>query len=130
MATKTYISKNTIPHFSVGERRVAFHSTTMGNSYFTTADPALQRGIERHPWYRKKFMLHSVEDDTPESAAPEKPQAESKKSKEMKAAHFDTLADAKNWLAQEFGVVRSNIKRIEDAVSIGRANGVTVTIGN
>ena len=130
MATKTYISKKTIPHFSVGERRVAFHATTMGNSYFTTDDASLQRGIERHPWYKKKFMLFSVEGDSPKSVTVAEEAGGAKKQEELKEVHFDTLADAKNYLAQECGVTRCNIKRIEDAVSAGKANGILLTIGN
>ena len=96
MATKTYISRNTIPHFSVGDRRVAFHPSSMGNSFFTTDDPV---------------------DGTNK---PDKP------NKELKEMHFDTLADAKNYLATEFGAVRSNIRTTENAINIGKANGVKV----
>lgn len=135
MARKTYISKNTTPHFSVGERRVAFHTSTMGNSYFTTDDTALQRAMERHPWYRKKFMLHSVDGESPNTEAgaavakEEAPTLEAQPAK-LEEKHFDTLADAKGYLAEEFGVARSNIKRAEDAVSAGKANGILLTIGN
>ena len=140
MATKTYISRNTIPHFSVGDRRVAFHPSSMGNSFFTTDDPVLQRRMEAHPWYKKKFMLHSVEEDDksnkPNGAdgtnKPDKPNGADgtnkpdKPNKELKEMHFDTLADAKDYLASEFGAVRSNIRTTENAISIGKANGVKV----
>lgn len=128
MARKTYISRNTIPHFSVGDRRVAFHPSAMGNSFFTTDDVALQKRMEAHPWYKKKFMLHSVE----EEEKPDKPNGTDgtnkadKPNKELKEMHFDTLADAKNYLASEFGAVRSNIRTTENAISIGKANGVKI----
>lgn len=126
MARKTYISRNTIPHFSVGDRRVAFHPSSMGNSFFTTADPVLQKRMEAHPWYKKKFMLHSVEED--EEAPSQPPRGEEQGNKELAEMHFDTLADAKNYLATEFGAVRSNIRTTENAISIGKANGVKVVI--
>lgn len=128
MARKTYISRNTIPHFSVGDRRVAFHPSSMGNSFFTTDDPVLQRRMEAHPWYKKKFMLHSVEEDD-KSNKPNGADGTNKldtPNKELKEMHFDTLADAKNYLATEFGAVRSNIRTTENAINIGKANGVKV----
>ena len=126
---KTYISRNTVPHFSVGLKRVAFHATTMGKAYFTTDDEELQKGIERHPWFNKTFVIDSVEEERTESTG-RAGRAESSEStgknegKEEK--HFLTLADAKNYLADTFGVVRSNVKTMEAAILIGSANGVKI----
>ena len=128
MARKTYISRNTTPHFSVGDRRVAFHPSAMGNSFFTTDDVALQKRMEAHPWYRKKFMVYSVEEEgnTNKTDGTDEANKTDKPNKELKEMHFDTLADAKNYLATEFGAVRSNIRTTENAKSIGKANGVRV----
>lgn len=128
MARKTYISRNTTPHFSVGDRRIAFQPSAMGNSFFTTDDTALQRRMEAHPWFKKKFMVYSVEkDDKPnEPNGIDEANKADKTNKELKEVHFDTLADAKNYLASEFGAVRSNIRTTENAISIGKANGVKV----
>lgn len=125
MAIKTYISRNTVPHFSVGMKRVAFHATTMGKAYFTTDDESLQKGIERHPWFNKKFVLDSVENNIPKKKN-EDAVTGTNEGKEIKEMHFLTLADAKSYLAQEFGVVRSNIKTMENATLIGMANGVKI----
>lgn len=126
MAIKTYISRNTVPHFSVGLKRVAFHATTMGKAYFTTDDESLQKGIERHPWYNKKFVIDSVQDNSPKKENNEDTVTGTAEGKDVKEMHFLTLADAKSYLAQEFGVVRSNIKTMENAVLIGLANGVKI----
>ena len=128
MARKTYISRNTTPHFSVGDRRVAFQPSAMGNSFFTTDDVALQKRMEAHPWYRKKFMVYSVEEEgnTNKTDGTDEANKTDKPNKELKEMHFDTLADAKNYLATEFGAVRSNIRTTENAISIGKANGVRV----
>lgn len=125
MARKTYISRNTTPHFSVGDKRIAFQPSAMGNSYFTTDDVALQKRMEAHPWFRKKFMVYSVEEDEKPNE-PNGTDKADKPNKELKEMHFDTLADAKNYLASEFGAVRSNIRTTENAISIGKANGVKV----
>lgn len=122
---KTYKSKNTVPHFSVGRTRVAFHATSMGHSYFTTEDEELQRGIERHPWFGKKFTVDSVEGTAENTSGSNVDKAETT-TVELKEMHFSTLADAKNYLAAEFGAMRSNIKTFDNAVSIGKANGVKI----
>ena len=121
---KTYVSKGTVPHFSVGERRIAFHATTMGRAYFTTGDEELQKGLERHPWFKSKFFLESVEETPPHPSPAEREKGSGKK--ELTEMNFLTLADAKNYLAEKFGVVRSNIKTQDDAVSAGEANGVRI----
>lgn len=126
--TKTYVSRYTVPHFSVGMRRIAFHATTNGRSYYITDDEELQKGIERHPWFKSKFYLESVE----EEASPQPSPLEREKGydkKELTEMSFLTLADAKNYLADKFGVVRSNIKTQEAAISAGEANGVKIIFG-
>ena len=117
-----------MPHFSVGMRRIAFHATTNGRSYYITDDEELQKGIERHPWFKSKFYLESVE----EEASPQPSPLEREKGydkKELTEMSFLTLADAKNYLADKFGVVRSNIKTQEAAISAGEANGVKIIFG-
>ena len=124
---KTYVSRFTVPHFSVGMRRIAFHATTNGRAYYITDDEELQKGIERHPWFKSKFYLESVEAASPQPSPAEREKGSDKK--ELVEMNFLTLADAKNYLADKFGVVRSNIKTQEAAISVGEANGVKITFG-
>ena len=123
---KTYVSRFTVPHFSVGMRRIAFHATTNGRAYYITDDEELQKGIERHPWFKSKFYLESVEEQSADKQTSDE-QAKPEVQKEMVELNFVTLADAKNYLADKFGVVRSNIKTQEAAISAGEANGVKIT---
>lgn len=123
---KTYVSRFTVPHFSVGMRRIAFHATTNGRAYYITDDEELQKGIERHPWFKSKFDLESVEEPSADKQTSDE-QAKPEVQKEMVELKFVTLADAKNYLADKFGVVRSNIKTQEAAISAGEANGVKIT---
>ena len=122
---KTYVSRFTVPHFSVGMRRIAFHATTNGRAYYITDDEELQKGIERHPWFKSKFYLESVEEQSADKQTSDE-QAKPEVQKEMVELKFVTLADAKNYLADKFGVVRSNIKTQEAAISAGEANGVKI----
>lgn len=122
---KTYVSRYTVPHFSVGMRRIAFHATTNGRAYYITDDEELQKGIERHPWFKSKFFLESTEEASPQPSPLEREKGYDKK--ELVEMSFLTLADAKSYLADKFGVVRSNIKTQEAAISAGEANGVKIT---
>ena len=124
---KTYVSRYTVPHFSVGMKRIAFHATTNGRAYYITDDEELQKGIERHPWLKNKFFIESTEVASP----PPSPLVREKGyyKKELVAMSFLTLADAKSYLADKFGVVRSNIKTQEAAISAGEANGVKIIFG-
>ena len=125
---KTYVSRFTVPHFSVGMRRIAFHATTNGRAYYMTDDEELQKGIERHPWFKSKFFLESIEEQSADKQTSDK-QTSEKAKKELVEMSFQTLADAKSYLAEKFGVVRSNIKTQEAAISAGEANGVKITFG-
>lgn len=120
---KIYTSRS-IPHFSVGGARIAFTPLSNKSSYFETTDEALQKRIEAHPWFGDKFIL-GAEEAVSEKGKAIKANTEEKKT-ELKEMRFTTLADAKDWLAANFGVVRSNIKKKDDAVSIGKTNGVSV----
>ena len=123
---KTYVSRFTVPHFSVGLRRIAFHATTNGRAYYITDDEELQNGIERHPWFKSKFYLESVEEEKPVST---ERAGKTEAKKELAEVNFQTLADAKSYLAEKFGVVRSNIKTQEAAISAGETNGVKIIFG-
>lgn len=142
---KTYKSKQTTPHFAVGNYRVAFTTTTMGNSYFTTDDEQLQKLMEAHPWYGKKYKLDKVEED-------KKPVAvlsadESKEQEHPTPIHagkegaelfgggeviqrFDCLADAKDFLAKTFGAARSNIRSKDAAIETGKSYGISIVFTN
>lgn len=44
----------------------------------------------------------------------------------MKEMHFSTLADAKNYLSENFGITRTSIRSTDAAVDAGKANGVNI----
>lgn len=124
---KTYTS-HSILHFSLGGTRVAFTPLSTKSSYFETCDETLQKRIEAHPWFGDKFVIGAEEAVVEEKNAEEADNSEKRKA-ELKEVSFTTLADAKEWLANEYGVARSNIKKKDDAVKAGKANGVIIVIG-
>lgn len=44
----------------------------------------------------------------------------------MRDMHFSTLADAKNFLSENFDVTRTSIRSTDAAVEAGKANGVNI----
>lgn len=126
MKRKIYTSRSVL-HFSVGGTRVAFTPLSSNSSYYETRDEALQERIEKHPWFGDKFVLKETHDI--DESKPAKKAEKQEGVKEMTKKAFSTLADAKEWLAKEYGVARSNIKKREDAERVGKSFGVEIAIG-
>ena len=107
--------------------RIVFEGKTMGNSVYMTRDPNVQKAIESHYWFNDKFFLAESIDEKKE-AAEEKKKAASKAKKKVaddKKTHVVTdVEDAKDYLAETFGVSRSKMKTKEDILAIAKEKGV------
>lgn len=99
--------------------RVVFEGKTMGCSIYGTRDEKLQKAIESHYWFNDKFFLVEAVDEKKEAAEAKKKAAEEKKT------HIVTdFEDARDYLAETFGVSRSKLKTKEDILSIAKEKGV------
>ena len=107
--------------------RIVFEGKTMGNSVYMTRDPNVQKAIESHYWFNDKFFLAESIDEKKE-AAEEKKKAAAKTKKKVadeKKTHVVTdVEDAKDYLAETYGVSRSKMKTKEDILSIAKEKGV------
>ena len=107
--------------------RVVFEGKTMGCSIYGTRDGKLQKAIESHYWFNDKFFLVEAVDEKKEAAEAKKRAAAKtkKKAAEEKKTHIVTdFEDARDYLAETFGVSRSKLKTKEDILSIAKENGV------
>lgn len=107
--------------------RVVFEGKTMGCSIYGTRDEKLQKAIESHYWFKDKFFLKEVVDKKKEAAEAKKRAAAKtkKKAAEEKKTHIVTdFEDARDYLAETFGVSRSKLKTKEDILSIAKEKGV------
>lgn len=107
--------------------RVVFEGKTMGCSIYGTRDEKLQKAIESHYWFEDKFFLKEVVDEKKEAAEAKKRAAAKtkKKAAEEKKTHIVTdFEDARDYLAETFGVSRSKLKTKEDILSIAKEKGV------
>ena len=107
--------------------RVVFEGKTMGCSIYGTRDEKLQKAIESHYWFNDKFFLVESVDEKKEAAEAKKRAAAKikKKAAEEKKTHIVTdFEDARDYLAETFGVSRSKLKTKEDILSISKEKGV------
>ena len=107
--------------------RVVFEGKTMGCSIYGTRDEKLQKAIESHYWFNDKFFLVESIDEKKEAAEAKKKAAAKAKKKvaDEKKTHVVTdVEDAKDYLAETFGVSRSKLKTKEDILSIAKEKGV------
>ncbi len=107
--------------------RVVFEGKTMGCSIYGTRDEKLQKAIESHYWFNDKFFLKEAVDEKKEAAEAKKRAAAKtkKKAAEEKKTHIVTdFEDARDYLAETFGVSRSKLKTKEDILSIAKEKGV------
>lgn len=107
--------------------RVVFDGKTMGCSIYGTRDEKLQKAIESHYWFNDKFFLVEAVDEKKEAAEAKKRAAAKTKKKvaDEKKTHIVTdFEDARDYLAETFGVSRSKLKTKEDILSIAKEKGV------
>lgn len=107
--------------------RVVFEGKTMGCSIYGTRDEKLQKAIESHYWFNDKFFLKEAVDEKKEASEAKKRAAAKtkKKAAEEKKTHIVTdFEDARDYLAETFGVSRSKLKTKEDILSIAKEKGV------
>lgn len=107
--------------------RIVFEGKTMGSSVYMTRDPKVQKAIESHYWFKDKFFLAESIDEKKEAAEVKKKAAAEVKKKvaDEKKTHVVTdFEDAKDYLAETYGVSRSKMKTKEDILDIAKEKGV------
>lgn len=114
---------------TVGDERmrIVFEGKTMGSSVYMTRDPKVQKAIESHYWFKDKFFLAESIDEKKEAAEAKKKAAAKAKKKvaDEKKTHVVTdVEDAKDYLAETYGVSRSRMKTKEYILAIAKENGV------
>ena len=107
--------------------RIIFEGKSTGSSVYMTRDPKVQKAIESHYWFNDKFFLVESIDEKKEAAEVKKKAAAKtkKKAADEKKSHVVTdFEDAKDYLAETYGVSRSKMKTKEDILAIAKEKGV------
>jgi hypothetical protein len=118
-----------------GNTHVSFSPVTGGGSVYYTDNENIQKGLERHPKYGRLFVIDTVasaqkpvikkQGTVAEKAAAGQQPTESavKKAVEVKMACND---DAKDYVADKFGVSRSKMRSRADIEKVATENGVKI----
>ncbi len=111
-----------------GTRRIVFDGQSHGTSIYSTRDAKEQKAIENHYWFNDKFFLTEEVDEKKVAAeAKKKADAKAKKTAEEKKTHTVTdIADAKDYLADTYGVSRTKMKTREDVLAVAAEHGVVL----
>lgn len=128
---KIYIANTDVAFtVSVGNKRkrVSFISKSgnEGSVYFTS-DPKLQEGIEKHPWYGDKVTLRETVDEKALAEEEEKKKAaHDDDGGETLVHHVDSPNEAKDYLADKFGISRSKMKTLSSILAVAKECGVVL----
>lgn len=129
---KTYIANTDVAFtVSVGNKRkrVSFISKSgnEGSVYFTS-DPKLQEGIEKHPWYGDKVTLREAVDEKALAEEGEKKKTAHDDDDDDKPLvhHVDSPNEAKDYLAEKFGISRTKMKTLSAILAVAKECGVTL----
>ena len=107
--------------------RITFEGKSTGSSVYMTRDPKVQKAIESHYWFNDKFFLAESIDEKKEAAEAKKKAAAKAKKKvaDEKKTHVVTdFEDAKDYLAETYGVSRSKMKTKEEILAVAQEHGV------
>lgn len=85
---------------------VSFSPKTGGGSVYYTRDEAIQYGLEHHGRFGRLFRLAGIVDETPAPV----PVVNEETEPEKKKVIFRSNDDAKDYLADKFGISRSKLR--------------------
>lgn len=122
---------NSLLHINValpdgGFARVSFTALSSGGSVYYCSDEDIQEGLEQHSKFGKLFFLDSeLSEDISDDVSAD----DENKVLEFKTVEVKDLTEAKDYLANNFGFLRSKLKSRTQIENAGKTKGVTFVIG-
>ena len=104
-----------------GNARVSFTPQSDGTSVYYTEDKDIQWGLEHHYKYGKLFRVEEEPERGEYALTAVGPQSEEEKLREVTVSDMD---DAKDYLSEHFGIVRTKLKREEQIREAAGAHGI------
>lgn len=99
---------------------VSFDAKSDGSSSYITDNENIQKGLERHYLFGEKFRLHKVVE---EEELKKNPVVESEE-KKSRIVNVSDLAEAKSYVAENFGVSRTLLRTKASIVEYALQHGV------
>lgn len=108
------------------QKRLSFTPQTLGCSVYFSRDEVEQRAIESHPWFGDKvFLRETIDEEKMAEEARKKEEQNTKKAESDIVTHKVTsLSDAKDYLAERFGISRSRLRTKAAIMSSAKEHGV------
>lgn len=101
--------------------RIKFETSTGLGSYYITSNQEDIWALEHCSEFNKEFFLEREESDEPKESNKVE---EEKKDEGPIVVEVDTISEAKEYLNKNFGIPRSNIKTLAQALSAGYDNKI------
>ena len=108
---------------------ISFQPLTGGGSVYYTHDSVIQQALESHHKYGRLFKLESTKDITKVSSAPvKKVEAKKKSVSSDKPVQFQASCndDAKEYLAEKYGVKRTSMRNKDQINAAAKQCGVEI----
>lgn len=105
-------------------RRVVFEADTMNRCTYKTAEEAVQKALEAHPWFDVKFGLEKTEEVSEKTGTETKTKSKSTKKTEVKKVEVASASDAKQYLVEKFEISRTQIQTVSDIKKFAAQNNI------
>lgn len=101
-------------------KHIGFMPLTRNGSIFTTDNKELQEGIEKHPGFGKMFHLSDTQTKSKTQSVSNTQTSESRVTK----VKVSDIEDAKDYMAETFGISRTMMRTISTIKTLAKANGI------
>lgn len=110
-----------------GTTHITFTPKSNGGSVYYTVNPNIQKGLESHPKYGKLFTLDKQQPKQENIQAQAKAQkAEIAKKPSVREIEMAIVEDAKDYLANKFGISRSKLRTKAECEAAASAHGLKI----
>lgn len=110
-----------------GNSHVTFTPRTGSGSVFYTDNEKIQKGLEKHPKFGKLFIEEKMNEQKEQKpASTTAPQPEPKTEGGVKELEFAVVEDAKDYIADKFGVSRSKLRTKAECEAAAEDNGIKI----
>ena len=107
-----------------GNAHISFIEKTGQGSVFYTDNEKLAKAMRKHPKFGKLFREEEIKEETKEEV-PDAPDITDNGTKQPEVS-FSNNEDAKEYLADRFGVSRSKLRTRQEMEEVAKANNLTI----
>ena len=108
-----------------GNAHISFIEKTGRGSVYYTDNEKLAQALRKHPKFGKLFREEEVKEEETKVEAPDSTETIDDGNKQPEVS-FSNNEDAKEYLADRFGVSRSKLRTRQDMEEVAKANNLTI----